>query len=190
MFGAVSALAVACVAQADPTALQLVKKGDQFVGVQAKDKILQIWAEKSAASVDPNIWHVVYFDTGASGNNTDVKFGAGEEMGISHPFHPFFSEPKLRDVIDLAKVHVDSDRALQIASEQPLLKGLKLRYSQMKLAYTDDGVTWTLDLWSARVNDPTKDAGVGTVVISADTGAVLKSDLHPENARGEGPPGT
>lgn len=183
-------MAAACIAQADPTALQLVKKGDQYVGVQSKDQILQIWAEKSAASVEPNIWHVVYYDPSASGHNTDVKFGAGEEMGISHPMHPFFSGPKLRDVIDLSKVHVDSDRALQIASEQPLLKGLKLRYSQMKLAYTDDGVTWTIELWSARVNDSTKDAGVGTMVLSANNGEVLKADLHPENARGEGPPGT
>jgi hypothetical protein len=179
VLGAVLGLATTRMALADPTALELVKNGDNYVGIQSKDKILEIYSEKSAASLEPNVWHVVYYDPDVTFKSTDVKFGAGQEMEVSHPFHAFQMPAKARDIIDQSKLSVDSDRALGIATSQPLLKGLTLRTSKMTLENSDAGVVWNVELWAAKVGDPSQEAGIGSVCISADDGSVLKLDLHP-----------
>ena len=175
-------LAMTRMALADTTALDLVKKGNDYVGVQSKDKIIQISSEKSVASLEPNVWHIVYFDPDQTFKTTDVKFGAGEEMAVSHGPLAFPPMPaKLDQVVDLSKVNVDSDKALDIAKSQPLLKGLTLRSSKMTLQSGDYGVVWKVEFWAAKVANPTKTAGVGSVWVSAKDGSVVKSDLHPDS---------
>ena len=181
VLGAVLAMAGTRVALAEPTALQLVKNGDNYVGIQSKDKILEIYSEKSAGTLEPNVWHVVYYDPDEMCKNTDVKFGAGQEMEVSHPFHPFQMPAKPRDVLDQSKINVDSDRALHIATSQPLLKGLTLRTSRMTLQNTDYGLAWRVELWAAKVGDPSRQVGIGSVYISANDGSVVRSDLSPSN---------
>ena len=180
--GVVLGLAATQMAWAEPTALDLVKKGDNYVGVQSKNKILQIYSDKSVASLEPNIWHVVFFDPDTFFKSTDVKFGAGQEMEVAHPMHPFQFPAKPDQIMDLSKVRVDSDRALEIASSQPLLKGLTLRESKLTLQKMDGVPTWKVEFWAAKVNDPTKNAGIGSVCVSATDGSVLNMDLHPDNA--------
>jgi hypothetical protein len=180
ILGAVLGLATALVASAEPTALDLVNKGNEYVGVQSKDKVLQIFSDKSVATLTPNIWHIVYFDPDSTFKSVEVKFGAGQEMGVGHPMRMFPSKPE--DILDPEKIKVDSDRALKIAASQPLLKALTLRSSKMTLANSDDGVVWKVELWAAKVGDSTKEADIGSVTISAADRSVVHSDLHPSNA--------
>ena len=181
ILGTVLVLATAQMALADPTALNLVKKGNDYVGVQSKDKVVQIYSDRSVASLDPNIWHVVYYDPSEFSKTTDVKFAAGQETGIAH-MRPFQLPAKSAQVIDMSKVTVDSDRAVEIAASQPLLKGLKLRYSKLALQNGNNGPEWKVELWAAKVSDPTKDANVGWVRLSAADGSVMQSSLHPGSA--------
>jgi len=183
VLGAVLGLATArmALAESEPTALDLIKKGNDYVGIQSKDKIVQVYSDRSVASLQPNIWHVVYYDPSELTRTTDVKFEAGQETAIAH-MRPFQLPARPNQVVDLSKVTVDSDRAVDIAASQPLLKGLKLRYSKVTLQNGDNGPEWKIELWSAKVSDPTKDANVGTVRISAADGSVLQSNLHPGNA--------
>jgi hypothetical protein len=173
-------LAAACVASAEPTALNLVRKGDDYVGVQSKDKVIQISSEKSVTALAPNVWYVLYYDPDATLKTVEVKFGAGQEMEVSHPMRMF--PAKAEDILDLEKVKVDSNRALKIAASQPLLNGLTLRASKMILQKTDDGVVWKVELWAIKVNDSTKEADIGAVTISATDKSIIRSDLHPGNA--------
>jgi hypothetical protein len=182
ILGAVLGLATARMALAEPTALDLIKRGNDYVGIQSKDKVVQIFSDRSVASLDPNIWHVVYYDPAVFSKTVEVKFEAGQQTGVAHPMRPFQLPAKPTQVIDLSKVTVDSDRAVQIAVSQPLLKGLKLRYSKLILQNGDSGPEWRIELWAAKVSDPTKDAAVGTVRISATDGSVIQSALHPGNA--------
>jgi hypothetical protein len=179
-WGAVLGLALAGAASADPTALDLVNKGDEYVGVQSKDKVIQIASEKSVATLTPNIWHVLYYDPDSTFKTVEVKFGAGQEMEVSHPMRMFPAKPE--DMLGLDKLKVDSDRALKIATAEPLLNNLTLRAAKMTLANTDDGVVWKVELWAAKVNDSTKEADIGTVTISAIDKSVIHADLHPSNA--------
>jgi hypothetical protein len=178
--GAVLGLVTACMASAEPTALDLVNKGDQYVGVQSKDKVIEISSDKSVATLTPNIWHIVYYDPDSTFKTVEVKFGAGQEMEVSHSMRMFPAKPE--DILDWDKLKVDSDRALKIAASQPLLNGLTLRASRMTLQRTDDGVVWKVELWAAKVNDSTKEADIGAVTISAADKSVIQTDLHPNNA--------
>jgi hypothetical protein len=166
---------------ADPTAFELIKLGDQFVGVQSKDQVVQIRSEKSVAALTPNIWYVVYYDPDATLKAVEVKFGAGQKMDVSHPLRllePITGEDK---VLDIAKLKVDSDRALKIATSQPLLEHLTVTATQFWLQHGGNSPEWKVKLWAEKLKNTNENADIGTVVISAADGSVVKIDLHPEN---------
>lgn len=178
MAGIALGFALTCGAGVSPTALTLANKGDDYVGIQSKDKVLQITSDKSVGSLAPNVWHVVYYDPDTPQRIVDVKFGGGQETDITH-FRPFELPAKGENILDKSKLKVDSDHALTIAAAQPLVKGLSLRASKMTLTQGELGPVWKVQLWAAKLNDPTHEADVGTVVLSATDGGVVKSDLHP-----------
>jgi hypothetical protein len=181
ILGAVLGLATTRLALADPTALELIKNGDNYVGEPCRDRVLEVYSEKSIASLEPNVWHVVYYDPSVFSRSVDVKFGAGQEMDVSHPMRPFMLPARPQDILDQSKLKVDSDRAVSIATQQPLLNGLTLRSSRLTLQNTDDGVVWKVELYAAKVADPTKTTGIGCVTVSAYDGSLIKSDLHPSD---------
>jgi hypothetical protein len=182
VLGAVLGLTTTRVALADPTALQLVKSGNDYVGMPSRDKVLQVYSEKSVGTLEPNLWHVVYYDPTVFFRTVEVKFGGGQEMDVSHPMRPFTLPASASDILDRSKLTVDSDRALSIATSQPLLKGLTLKSTRMTLENGDTGPMWKVELYAAKVNDPTKEADIGTVRISASDMSVAKADLHPSDA--------
>lgn len=176
----ISAIATAAFA-AEPTAFDLVKLGNQYVGVQSKDKVVQIHSEKSVASLKPNIWYVVYYDPDATFKATEVKFGAGQKLDVSRPWRMVEPVTGANKVLDNNKLKVDSDKALRIATEQPLLKNLTLKATQLWLQRGDDGPEWKVKIWAAKLRNPNDDADVGVVILSANDGSVIKSDLHPNS---------
>jgi len=173
---------VAGLAQAsDPTAFQLVKNGDQYVGNQSKDKVVQIRSEKSVNSLTPNIWYVVYYDPDATFKAVEVKFGAGQKMDVSHPWRMIERVTDDRLVLDPSKLKTDSDRAIEIATSQPLLKNLTVKATQLKLHRGDSGPEWEVKLWAAKLKNPNDNADIGYVVVSATDGTVISTDLHPNS---------
>jgi len=177
MVFAVTRLALA----GDSTAFDLVKLGDQYVGVQSKDKVVQIRSEKSVASLTPDIWYVVYYDPDATFKAVEVKFGAGQKMDVSHPgrFLELFGRDK--ETLDAARLKIDSDQAARIAAAQPLLKNLTLKATQLKLEHGDTGPQWRVKLWASRLRNPNENVDVGVVIISSDDGSVIRTDLHPNH---------
>lgn len=181
LLGAILGLAATQIAMADdPNALQLIKNGDEYVGMPSRDKVLEVYSEKSVAHLEPNVWHIVYYDPSVMSGSVEVKFGAGQEMAVSHPIvRPFAFPARARDVLDQSKLRVDSDQALHTAASQRLLDGLTLRASKLTLESTDDGIVWKVELWAAKKNDQTKEAWIGYVSVSANDGSIIQSDLHP-----------
>ena len=82
-------------------------------------------------------------------------------------------------ILTTSKLNVDSGQALQIATSQPLLRGLTLRSSKLTLEKVDGMPTWKVELWAAKVGDMTKEACVGSVCISAVDRSIVDLDLHP-----------
>ncbi len=173
----------------ETTAFELIKEANRYVGEQAKDKIVQVRSEKSIGSLTPNIWFVVLYDPTATMKAQEVKFGAGKMLEVKRPFRlfePAFGGDKQ---MDREKLKIDSDAAIKKAMEEPLLKNLKITATQLKLEQSNDtalgtGNTgqgiWKVKLWASKLRDPSRDADVGEVWVSALDGKVLKTDLHIE----------
>jgi len=165
-----------------PTAFQLVKLGNDYIGVQSKDKVVQIRSERSVASLTPDIWYVVYYDPDSTFKSVQVKFGAGQKMDVSHPGRLLELVGNDKDPLNAAKLKIDSDQAIKIAVAQPLLKNLTIKATQLKLEHGDLGPQWSVSLWAAKLKNPADDAGIGSIVLSSTDGSVIKNDLRPGNA--------
>jgi len=166
---------------AEPTAFELVKAGDKYIGEQSKDKVVQIRSEKSVGSITPNIWYIVYYDPDARMKSVEVKFGAGQKMDVTRPFRLFERIGNGKDPLDASKLKVDSDRAIKIATTQPLLNNLTVKATQLWLDHGDMGPQWKVELWAARLRNPNDNADIGAVLINAEDGSVIKTDLHPKS---------
>lgn len=167
----------------EPTAFQLIKLGNDYVGKDARDKVVQIRSEKSIGSLTPTIWFVVYYDADASLKATEVKFEAGKKADVKRPLR-VLEFVKADKVFDKAKLKVDSDAAIKTAAAEPLLKNLTLKATQlwldsnMKFDLSVEAPVWKVRLYAAKLKNPNDNADVGDVYISAVDGKVLKSDLH------------
>ncbi len=173
---AVSQLALA----ADPTAFELVKLGDPYVGVQSKDKVVQIRSDKSLASLTPDVWYVVYYDPDATFKAVEVKFGAGQKLDVSHPGRVLEMWGDNKQQLETAKLKIDSDKAIKLATDQPLLKNLTIKATQLWLEHGDTGPQWRVKLWAAKLKNPGEDVDIGVVILSSDDGSLIKIDLHPD----------
>jgi hypothetical protein len=182
IIGLLTAATAGFASAADLTAYQLIKQGDQYVGIQSKDKVVQIRSDKSTGSLTPDIWYVVYYDPDATFKAIEVKFGAGEKMDVSRPGRVLEMVTDDKTPLEWNKLTVDSDRAIKIATDEPLLKNLTLKATKLWLEHGDTGPQWRVQIWAARLNDPGRDADVGTVTLSAADGSVIKLDLHPGSA--------
>src|SRR5271170_5443663 len=130
---------------ADPTAFELIKLGDPYVGVQSKDQVVEIRSEKSVGALTPDIWYVVYDDPDATLKAVQVKFGAGQKMDVSHPLRLLEPITGADKVLDGTKFKVDSDKVQEIAASQPLLKNLALKAMQFTLDHGDLGPVWKVE---------------------------------------------
>ncbi|MDB6067126.1 MAG: hypothetical protein JWR26_3334 [Pedosphaera sp.] len=160
------------------TAYQLISEGNDYVGKESKDKVVQLRSDKSVGSLTPTIWYVVFYDPDATFKATEVKFGAGKKMDVKRPMRMLEMGSTESKKMDRKKLVVDSDKVLVTATSEPLLQNLKLTASQMWLEHGEDGPVWKVRLWAAKLRNPSRDANIGDVYISADEGKVLRCDLH------------
>ena len=163
---------------ADPTAFDLIKEGNRYLGEQSKDKVLEIRSDKSLAGLTPSIWYVVYYDPDAKSNRAEVKFGAGRQMGIKRNWRPFGGGGTMDKLLDLKKLKADSDKVIKTAIAEPLLAKLTLKATQLWLENSGLTPTWKVRLWAAKLSKPDATVEIGEILISAESGEVVKSDLH------------
>ena len=168
----------AMAADKEPTALQLFKDGNEYIGKEARDRLVQIRSEKSVATLTPNIWDIVYYDPDATAKAVEVKFGAGKKLTVKRPGR-FLEFATGNTEMDRSKLKVDSDKALATAIKEPILNKLTLTSSQMWLEQNRDyGIVWKVRLWAAKLRNAEKSVDLGEVYIAADDGRVVKTDLH------------
>jgi len=165
----------------EPTAFDLVREGNRHLGEDARNRLVQIRSEKSVGSLTPNIWYIVYHDPDAAAKAAEVKFAGGKKAAVKRParvLEIFGTNKELpRD-----KVKIDSDKAIEIATKEPVLKNLKVTATRLKLEDWEGTPVWKVRLWAEKVRKPTDDADVGEVFVSADDGKVVKNELNPLRA--------
>jgi hypothetical protein len=162
----------------EATALSLIKDANEYVGKDVKDKVVGLRSEKSVASLTPNIWYVVFYDHDATFKTTEVKYGAGKKIDLKHPMRAPFVYVNDKNLLDRKVIKIDSDKAIKIATAEPLLDKLTIRSTQLWLENVDNVPTWRVRLWAQKLRHPNDDANIGDVSLSAEDGKVLKTDLH------------
>ena len=164
----------------EPTAFDLVKEGNRHLGEEAKGRVVQIRSEKSVGGLTPNIWFIVYYDPDATAKATEIKFAAGTKVSVKRP--PRVLEPIMGSHRELPKekLKIDSDKAIEIAKNEPLIKNLTLTNTQLTLERgEDDQPVWKVKLWAAKIRKPSDTVNIGEIHISAEEGKVVKNDLKP-----------
>jgi hypothetical protein len=154
-----------------------VKEGNRYVGEQAKDKVVQIRSEKSVGSLVPKIWYVVYYDPTATFKTVEVKFGAGKMLDVKRPLRVLETITSSDRAIDLEKVEIDSDKAIHLAIQEPLLENLTIEAASAKLQNSGGGPVWIVRLWAQKLKRPRENVDIGELTISAEDGKVVKMDL-------------
>lgn len=164
-------------APTDATAFALIKEGNRHVGEDAKDRIVQIRSEKSIGTLTPNIWYVVFYDPDATAKATEVKFAAGKKISVKRPARVLeFATGNTE--IAREKLKIDSDRAIAIAKEEPILKNLTLTATELKLDRWSDEPVWKVRFWAQKLREPAKAVDIGEIFVHATDGKVVKQDLH------------
>lgn len=163
---------------APPTALAVAKIGDKLIPSHAKDKVIQIYSERSENGLAPDVWYVEYYDPTVAFKKTQLKFVRGKVVETTHPKHVLdtFSGTKQ---LNWRKLKIDSDKALSIALKDPLLKHLDLQAAQYWLQLSSVGPTWKLRFWMPQLSKPGKLNQIGDVYILSQTGEILREELHP-----------
>jgi hypothetical protein len=162
----------------EPTAFDLIKEANRYVGEQSKDKVVQIRSEKSLGSLTPNVWYVVFYDPDATLKAVEVKFGGGKKLDVSHPvrlLEPITGDDK---VLDRSKFKVDSDKAIKTATREPVLKAVTLKATHLWLQRGEVGPVWKVKLFAAKLKNPNELADIGEVYVSAEDGKVSRTNLH------------
>ena len=179
---AIMALAGQSALAAEATAFELVKEGNKHVGEDAKDRVSQIRSEKSVGSMIPSVWHIVYYDPDASLKATEVTFAGGKKLSVKRPTRLLEPITRAHKPLEKDKLKIDSDKAIDIAKQDPLLKNLKLTNTQLWLDHSEDGPRWRVRLWSEKVHNPTATAEIGEIFLSAQDGKILDRKLHTNRA--------
>jgi hypothetical protein len=164
----------------NPTAFWLTKEGNRYIGEQSKDRVVQVRSEKSVASLNPNIWYVVYYDPTATFKATEVKFGGGKMMDVKRPLRVIESVSSSSKELDKDKLKVDSDKVINAAINEPVLGNLELRSVQAKLENGNSGPVWIIRLWASKLKNRNEQVDLGEIIYSAEDGKVIKNDLHPD----------
>ncbi len=110
-----------------------------------------------------------------------LNLAPARKLDVSHPVADAGDGHGRSWLLDKTKLNTDSDKAIKIATAQPLLNNLTLKATQLWLEHGDNGPQWRVKLWAAKLKNPSDDADIGVVIISSDDGSVIKADLHPNS---------
>jgi hypothetical protein len=162
----------------EPTAFELIKEGNRYIGEQAQDRVVQIRSERSVGSLTPKIWYVVYYDPTAAFKAVEVKFAAGKMIDVKRPFRVIERISDGSREMERGKLKIDSDKAIETALQEPILEDIKVKSVEAKLENSDAGPVWRLRLWAQKLDKASETADIGKIILTADDAKVIETDVH------------
>ena len=100
--------------------------------------------------------------------------GFGKMLEVKRPMRLMANTTPM----DKDKLKVDSDKALKAALKEPMLDKLTVKATEITLENDDNGPTWKITIWVTKLSDTTKLVDIGKIQVSAESGKILKNDLH------------
>jgi len=129
------------------TALQLLQKGNSYVSPRTQNRVLQMVSGRALVGEAPQNWRIVYSDDKATYNAVEVRFAAGEMERVFEPSRIFdlfsFGSPK---TLDMAKVKIDSDQAIRLATTEFETEAVEIKFVELKLERGSGGLSvWNVN---------------------------------------------
>jgi uncharacterized membrane protein YkoI len=162
----------------EPTAFDLIKEGNKYIGEQSKDRVVQIRSEKSVGGLTPKEWAVVYHDETATLKAVEVKFVGGKMASVKRPARLLEAMSDRNEPLDRKKLKIDSDKASAIVLKEPILEGLQVTAISLRLDHSKDGAVWKVRVWAQKTKDAKREADLGEIFVDAETGKVTKLDIQ------------
>lgn len=161
------------------TALQLLQKGNTHVSARSQNRVLEITSGKAPVEQPPQSWQVRYYDDKTTYNAVEVRFEGGEMERVYEPNRLLgIFAPGARKILDLAKVKIDSDKAIRIATAEAAAEELVARFVELKLERGYGGLpVWNVKLFGIVPGKAAEDSSLGYVIVLAEDGKVLKKAL-------------
>lgn len=164
-------------AEKEPTAFELIKEANRYVGEQSKDKVVQIRSEKSVGTLTPKVWFVVFHDPTATFKAVEVKFAAGKMIDVKRPFRVIELAGGIKE-LERDKLKIDSDEAIEKALAEPILKDINVKSVQAKLENSDAGPVWRIRVWAGKVSAPNTQVDIGRITVTADDGKAIETNIN------------
>jgi hypothetical protein len=168
----------AAVALSKATALQLLQKGNSHVSTRSQNRVLQITSSRAPVDEVPQNWRILYYDDKATYKAVEVRFAAGEMERVYEPNRFFELFTGSSKTLDLAKVKIDSDQAIRIAVAECEVEKVMVKFVELKLERGYGGLpVWNIKLFGIVPGKSSEDGGLGSVIVLAEDGKVLKKDI-------------
>jgi len=173
------------------TAFQALEIAKKQVGPDSKGRVIQIVGKKSAISVMPVEWAVLFFDPNAKQSGILVTVAGNVVIKVQDGFTQMdkfrLAAYKLEEVIDPKTLKVDSKKAVESIERSSVMGGIKLSSASLFLhKEAKDAMApgiWEILLYALPKMTPGKtqvtEVKIGEARVSAETGQVLdlKIDL-------------
>ena len=167
------------------TALGARDLAKREVNDTAKKGLIQIHGKKGAVGVYPLEWEILFFDPFADQDGTKVKVAGNVITQISQGYTQLDKfrvfAYKQEEVIDPARIKLDSKDILPALSRSSALANVKITSVDLTLSKTDKGplgtAMWSVTLYAKNQKD--EETEFGKARINAESGQILdlKIDL-------------
>jgi serine/threonine protein kinase len=171
------------------TALQLLQKGNSHVSARSKDRVLEMISARAPVEEVPQNWRIIYYDDKVTYDAVEVRFERGEMARVYEPSRllSVFTSGASK-ILDLKKVKIDSDQAIQIAVSEAATESLTAKTVELKLERGYGGLpVWNVKLYGATPLKPSGESSLGYVIVLAEDGKVLKNALSKPDKLAEKP---
>lgn len=159
------------------------------MSARSQNRVLEITSGKTPVEQPPQSWQIRYYDDKTTYNAVEVRFEGGEMERVYEPNRLIgIFAPGARKILDLAKVKIDSDKAIRIAAAEAKAEELVAKSVELKLERGYGGLpVWNVKLFGAIPGKATEDLSLGYVIVLAEDGKVLKKALasKPEKSKPE-----
>ena len=171
------------------TALQLLQKGNSHVSARSKNRVLEMISARAPVEEVPQNWRIIYYDDKVTYDAVEVRFERGEMARVYEPSRllSVFTSGASK-ILDLKKVKIDSDRAIQIAVSEASAETLTAKTVELKLERGYGGLpVWNVKLYGTVPWKTGGESSLGYVILLAEDGKVLKNALSKQEKLPEKP---
>lgn len=168
------------------TALAAKDVAKREVNDISKKSLLQIHGKRGSIGVYPLEWEILFYDPYADQEGTKVKVAGNVITQISQGYTQLdkvrFFAYKQEEIIDQARIKVDSKDIVPIVSRSSALNNVKVTSVDLSLAKAEKGplgaATWTATLYAKNLKS--EEVSFGKAKINAESGQIidLKIDLR------------